>query len=772
MQSVEKSTRRQPATLTSVATSADSPSMSEVDEQELSIEEIVRVLKTYKWSILAVALIGATIGLLNALSSVPVYRAEAKMLVKVYQPNIGNVNQFESAPMQWLFYETQGDIIRSRIVAEKVVDLLDLLKVPQNPVSTTSKIKAPSWMISLGAMVSEFKREWLPDWQNWVSSGVRKTPPRQPSLEERRQSLINSVQAGIQVSGGKESEVLTVAYESSNPIYAAQIANAVAQAYGEFGLESRASNVQEATVWLGGRIEELQRKLSVSEQALREYKSKEGLVGSENRQTILSSRLISLSNELVQAASKRSNAEARYRQIQKLLKGKPDYKTLSTLLQSPLVGEAYRAKTAIDRRVNELSERYGSKHPKMVAALNEQRDTARRIRIEVDSAADNVRKDFELAAAQEKEVKNISQQQQVELRDVSGKLFGLDKLERDVESNRKLYDTFLDRFKEAQIANNYKVTNVSVIDPAQVPSTPVRPNKKRIATIAALLGLFVGVALAFLRNNFDRTFKNREDIERVLKLPVLGMLQKLHTGFMRKKGGTDRWLIHEPRSPFSEAISDIRTAILFSHIDEPPKTILVTSAVPAEGKTVLASNLALSFAQRGKTLFLEGDLRKGRFDGLFGLADHQGITDVVSGQCELSDALVQDSEVESLSILPGGTRPPNPLEIISSKRFAREFEILSKKFDYIIIDGPPLLLVSDSIVIGDMADAVILTVQADHINHALSRDAVKRLKAARIEPIGVVLQQVDVRKLQSYNGYKAGYGTYYGYYGSSKGSAT
>ncbi len=766
MQSAEQTTRPSPATLTTVAPQPESPASLDHDEQGVSLEELLGVLKSYKWSILGVALIGTIIGLMNALAAVPVYRAEAKLLIKVNQPNIGNVYQFESPPMQWLFYETQGDIIRSRVIAEKVVDLLNLQDTPLDPVPTTTQVMDPVWTVSIGDMVKEFKREWLPDWRQWFSTGVRKKS-RAPTSEERRQALITGIQRGIDVSGGKESEVLTVAYESTNRLQVARIANVVAQAYSEFGRESRASNVQEATVWLGGRIEDLRQKLTQSEQALRDYKSAEGLVGSENRQTILSSRLSSLSGELVSAAARRRNAESRYGQVQKLLKGKPDYKTLSTLLHSNLVVEAYRTNSAMDRRVNELAERYGRKHPKMVSALSEQRDTAKRLRMEVDSAVDNIRKEFELAVAQELGVKKLNDQQQIELSNISGKLFELDKLERDVESNRKLYETFLERFKEAQIANNYNATNVSVIEPAQIPGAPVRPNKKRIASIAALMGLFVGIALAFLRNHFDRTFKTREDIERILQLPVLGMLQKLRSGYFRKKLKVDRCVVSEPRVPFTEAVYDIRTAILFSHIDAPPKTILVTSAMPGEGKTVLASNLALSFGQRGKTLLLEGDLRKGRIDGLFGLNGVHGITDVVSGQCELTDALVQDPEVESLSILLGGTQPPNPLEIVSSQRFAIEFEKLAKMFEYIVIDGPPLLLVSDSIVLGNMVDAVVLTVQADHINHAMSRDAVKRLTAARISPVGVVLQQVDMSKMHSY---KAGYRTYYDYYGSKKGN--
>jgi capsular exopolysaccharide synthesis family protein len=207
-------------------------------------------------------------------------------------------------------------------------------------------------------------------------------------------------------------------------------------------------------------------------------------------------------------------------------------------------------------------------------------------------------------------------------------------------------------------------------------------------------------------------------------------------------------------------------------VDERPKVVLVTSAVPGEGKTALACNLALSFGQRGRTLLLEGDLRKGRLSKV--LHHHErmpGITDVVSGQCELKDVMCRFPDTESVYVLTHGTPPPNPLELLSSQRFSRCLDRLKASFEYIVIDGSPLLPVSDSVVLGDLADVVVLTVQSERTTHPMAKEAVKRLGAARIRPGGVVLQQVDFRRLRAYHGDHAGYGRYYaykGYYGESE----
>ena len=271
-----------------------------------------------------------------------------------------------------------------------------------------------------------------------------------------------------------------------------------------------------------------------------------------------------------------------------------------------------------------------------------------------------------------------------------------------------------------------------------------------------------------LRDHLDNTFKTKEDVEKNLELPVIGMLPRVNRG-VAGKFGVERHVLTEPRSPFAEAINDVRTAILFSQFDAATKVVLITSAVPDEGKTTLASNLALAFCGRGRTLLLDGDLRKARLQEVTNLSGKVGLTDMLSGQCTAENAIVPDPEAENLFLLMPGTLPPNPLEVVSSKRFSENLSRLRADFDYIIIDGTPLLPVSDSIVLAHLADATVLTVKSDDTSHDVALEALKRLRAARISTVGVVMQQVDMKKMRSYGRrYAASYSGYYGYQKSRK----
>jgi len=266
-----------------------------------------------------------------------------------------------------------------------------------------------------------------------------------------------------------------------------------------------------------------------------------------------------------------------------------------------------------------------------------------------------------------------------------------------------------------------------------------------------------------LRNHLDNTFKTKEEAENFLKLPVIGMLPRIRSNPL-KNNPFERLVLSEPRSPFAEAINDIRTAILFSRIDAAPKVVLITSAMPGEGKTTLASNLALAFARRGRTLFIDADLRKGRLEELSRLKNHPGLTDLLSGQCTSNEAIVADVEAENLFLLTAGTSPPNPLEVVSSKRFADNLASLRKDFEYIVVDGTPLLPVSDSIVLARIVDVTVMTVKSDDTTREVALEALKRLQGSRIRPSGVILQQVDMRKLRGYGRrYTASYSGYYGY---------
>jgi len=402
-----------------------------------------------------------------------------------------------------------------------------------------------------------------------------------------------------------------------------------------------------------------------------------------------------------------------------------------------LNAEVVRAQT----RYSELAKRYGEKHPKLIAAKSELEEARRRLREEQTSVVEARSDEFQLS-----------------------------KLEREVATNRELYNTFLTRFKETDITDDSNgISNVRIIDRAQVPGAPYKPNRQRMVMLWLLLGLAAGVALAFLREYLDNTFKHSEDAEEKLGLPVLGVVPLL------KKSGkqaqiAERFFIKESKSTFAESINHVRTGVLFSHVDDPPKTVLVTSAIQGEGKTTLSSNLALAFSQLGPTLLIDADLRKPRVASVTGVKHDVGLVEVVAGQRALKDSVSRDPDANNLYILKAGTIPPNPLELLSSDRFLRLLDEMKNRFEHIVLDSAPVLPVSDSVVVSRNVDAVIMVVQAGRTTHRMAADAVKRMRAAAVTPVGIVLSQVGGRRGSSYygQGYYGGYGNAYAYaYGDS-----
>jgi capsular exopolysaccharide synthesis family protein len=386
----------------------------------------------------------------------------------------------------------------------------------------------------------------------------------------------------------------------------------------------------------------------------------------------------------------------------------------------------------------------------------------------MQKAIDAVRKEVELATTQEGKIHDMISRQQTEMRGLSGKAFKMKQLEREVEANRRLYEIFLARFKEADVADDYDVPNARIIDRAMVPTTPFKPNRRRMVFLAVAAGLGLGCLVAFLRDSLGNTFQSKEDVEEKLNLPVIGVLPRIKEG-LSNKGLVERRVLAEPHSAFSEGVNDIRTAILFSHIDTASNVVLITSAVSGEGKTTLVSNLSLAFCRRGRTLLIDADLRKGRFQQIANLRDQPGLTDMVSGGCTPREAIVRDPEADNLFLLVSGIAPPNPLEVVSSKRFKEELAKLRDSFEYIVIDGTPLLPVSDSVILARLVDAVVLVIKTDDTNCGVTRDSLNRLQATGVTPIGVVLQQTDMRNMHRYGRrYTAAYGGYYSYSASTK----
>ncbi len=725
----------------------------EEDIGGLGLLDYWRILWRFKWSVISIVVICVGVGVLYGNSLQPIFQAETRILVEYDRPSIVDFRQFEAAPSHWLFYQTQMDIITSRAIAELTVDELGL----QRTLGTRLQ-QGASGVDYWQSFISEFL-DWLPpEWSSYIAAEPLASGPL------TREDVISMVQAGVSVDGGTETEVITIRYVDVTSRLAADIVNAVAQAYIRFGVSSRVESAKEANTWLEGRAEELRTKLEEAERRLREFQAREGLVDTQNREQLVSARIASLATERVRAQTRRSAAEERYNQIRRIAKDPDQYSKLTGLLNSDLVLEAHRERESMRLRVSKLAERYGEKHPKMIASRAEFQDAHNRWVAEVEKAVGNVRKEYQIARAQERDFVNAEEEEKKEMHELSGRVSDLSKLEREVEANRKLHAAVLDSLKEAGVAKKDDVSNVRILDVAMPPVIPFSPNKRRISTVAALFGLFFGIGLAMLRHHADNTFKSRNDIEQILHLPVLGMLESLRIPFRRNL--VERQVLTTPRSVFSEGVNDIRTALLLSRVEQTKHTVLVTSSVPGVGKTTFSANLALAFAQRGKTLLLDADLRKGRIAVVAGQTGAHGLTDLVLGDCDLESVIRVDPEVENLHVLSGGSGAPNPLEVLSSEPFRKIIAYLESAFEFVVIDAAPLLPVSDSIVVAPLATSVLFVVESEKTTHQMAIDALRRLASARVRPAGVVLQKVNIRRLSWHNSDYAG--LYKGYEGYAK----
>ncbi|MDQ6970764.1 MAG: polysaccharide biosynthesis tyrosine autokinase [Mariprofundus sp.] len=383
-----------------------------------------------------------------------------------------------------------------------------------------------------------------------------------------------------------------------------------------------------------------------------------------------------------------------------------------------------------------IQKRYGFKHPKYIQAKSE------------------------LAAAQQALASG-----KAEIRSISRKGVRLRELQRQVESDRQLYDIFLKRMKESSQAVDYKKANARILDAALVPKVPFKPNKQRFIILAFVGGLFLGLLLAFLTESLNKTIKSTEEVESKLGQSNLGMLPLMDMG---KKGSNAAFQILDAKQTgFSEAIRTIRTGLVLSNLDNPHKIILVTSSVPGEGKTTVSTNLAAAMAKMDKTLLIGADLRRPSLTRACGLPDGAiGLSQVVAGEASFKDC-IHLHEDTGLHILPGGMIPPNPLELLSSERFKKMLEVLEKSYDRIVIDSPPVQAVSDALVLSSYAKAVVYVVEADSTHEKVVRKGIQRLVEYNAPIAGIVLNKVDLKKAEKY-GYE--YGGYYDQYGYSAAS--
>lgn len=725
------------------------------DVEEISLLELWRIFRRNLRAIIGLAIVAGLIGSQYAFSITPLYRAEASLLVEPDTPKFVSIETLQNVSNASLFYKTQHEIIASRSIASSVVGNL---KLEQEPFFNSSLVEKNA---------SQDEESNLKNWLQWLPALWQQNDENQSSVDgdnesrskaDARINAIGYIQGNIEVKGVESSQVINVSLESPDPVLSARIVNAIAEAYIKKGLDAQLELNKKAVVWLTDQLTDLRVKLEKSERALRSFKEKEKLIDIASLKSITSGKIGGITEALIKAKANRAEAEIQYKQINRAKRFGRSFESLQAVLNSALVQRLKEQQIKLNRTMTELSERYGEKHPKIIAAKSDLSEAQQRLDQEINKVVEGITRDYEVALSNERELELLSEQLQKEVRGHQSKEFELEKLENDVEKNRQLYDVFLTRFKETSQAGDNKLTNIRIMDPALPPRSPSKPNKKRIIVLFIVLGALIGVGLAFLREFLKNTFMVPEDVEKTLGLPVLGIIPLIE----EKDDPTppERHSYLNSGSPFIEPLNSIRVSITYANIDDPPKVIMLTSSVADEGKTTLSSNLALTYSRIGRTLLIDGDFRKQQHTRkVLERRKAKGIAELATGKINFNEAIFQDSEVDNLYYMGRGTGLPKPLELLSSKRFTALMTTLREKFDYIIIDSAPLLPVSDSLVLGNLVDEVILIIKADDTSHTMAKESLKRLSAAKIQPLGVVLQQVDIKKLHHYdsNYYHYGY---------------
>ncbi|HSN20336.1 MAG TPA: polysaccharide biosynthesis tyrosine autokinase, partial [Usitatibacter sp.] len=559
----------------------------------------------------------------------------------------------------------------------------------------------------------------------------------------------------------------------------AAVPNALADAYIESDLEARMAMTQKASEWLRDRMGELRTRLDASEKALQDFRDREHIVEVKGVAMSGASRqLEELTRALVEARQRRAEAESAYALVQQIRSGRAQlsYDSIPAVLRNPLVQRMKEVEADAERVVGESAKRYGPEHPKMIKAKAELEAARENTRRQVEAVVAGLYRDFEVARANEAAVERALSQSKADIQSLNRKDFKLGVLEREVQQNRNLYDMFVNRLKETSAAGDMQSTIARVVDPATVPAAPYAPNRPRAVALAAAITLVLAAMLALLLDRLSNTLNSTGDVETRLGVPALGVLQKIRA--LAKKGfASELAFFNDAQSTFAEAVRTVRTSVLMSALDEPHKLVVVTSSVPEEGKTTLSFNLACALGQVKKVLLVDGDLRRPKIGRLVGReSGHPGLADLVAGQAQAAQCIFFH-EKAGVHILPAGTVPPNPLELLSSKRFADVVAKLKEAFDIIVLDSAPLQLVSDAQVLSQYASSVIYVVKADATPYQVAQNGLRRLRRVNAPILGVVLNQLDLEKAEKYYGEYSGYRSYKGYrknrdgYGKAYGQA-
>ena len=783
---------------------------------QIDLQHYLRILRKHKWPITLFTAALTGLAAYYAYTATPVYSATSTLLIEQQKTTgIEGIQElFDNNAENADYYQTQYELLKSRALATKVLDSLELWdnplfsqaareaqlksKAAQENLMASDEAVAELGMldkiksaIGLGASSTDSTLE-----SSESSMEVAEEQNSEMQLEEgtaaatddsimlngavrsesERQRIISSFMQGLTIAPIRRTKLVHIGYVSTDRDLTAAVANAYAEQYIESYLDAKMEMTTKATSWLTERLSTLKVTLDDSKTKLIDYKEANGLVdvnGSVGR--LNEQELLMLTTELAQARTELSSASDVFRQVRSLRSSPELLETVPAMQLDPLVQRVKIEQGQAQRQLDELLNRYGSRHPRVVDARSQLSTLNATLEGHLRRVAATIEKDYQLVRQNVATIQAKLAQGKQEIQAIGTKKYELDAIEREVSTNQELYDTFFNRMSEARSADGLETANARLSDPAIIPNGPFKPKKQLIIALAALASLLLSMLMAFLYEQMDDTIKSTNDVEGKLGVRLLGIFPLIKGGMF--KGTRTLPLnpveINDPKGTFAESVNTVRTALCMEDGDTPQKVIMVTSSVPGEGKSTVSINLAYSLGQLERVLLIDCDMRRPTVAKAAGYDKNvAGLSSLITGAATARDCIKRGVFDNSVDILPSGPIPDQPLELLSSKRFEKILEQLGQHYDRIILDCAPTQAVSDALVLSKMSDAVVYAVKSHDTSMELVKRGLLRLSQVKAKLAGILITQVDIDRITSYGGdyYYQGYYDYYGY--TEKGEKT
>jgi len=693
------------------------------------------ILRKRKWVAIATLVIVTVLATIVSLRTTPVYDASAK--IEINRPNSDVLLGFKDVGAgltpdyfdDQLELPTQVHILQSSKIASQVIRALNL---------SSSTL---------------------------VQSGKPTVAPSPDPATETAQ--IDRFLGTLHVTPVPDTRLVEIRYSSPNPQLAATVVNTLVQTFIEENIKSKFDSTMQASEWLSKQLFDLQLKVETSQEKILRYEKDNGMLGVDEKQNIITAKLDELNKELTVAESDRIQKQSQYEQTLS-----ENAELLENADKDSLIGKLRSEEADLKMQYAQLTSQFDESYPKVIELKGQLQQLEKNIHAEVTKMSARAETQYQAAMHHEKLLRVAFEAQKEEANKLNEKAVDYNLLKRDYETNRKLYEELLEKLKQAGVSAGLKSSNIRIVDAARVPTSPSSPNIPRNIELSLLLGTLGGIGLTFVLEALDTTVRTPEQVEVVSALPSLGIIplsvsvnvngvRPFLTG-RQTSFGMELISHKRPQSQIAESFRSLRTSILLSgSVESRPRVLLITSALPKEGKSSTSVNLAIVLAQKGsRVLLVDGDMRRPTLHRVLGVPRDVGLSSLLDGTAVEEKAILLAPNFPNLFVLPAGPSPSNPVELLDSDLLRKLLKQWRSQYDYVIIDSPPTLSVTDAVVISPEADAVVMVVRSGET----TKDAVRRTRDtlyqvnARI--LGIVMNAVDLRSPD----------LYYYYYYSKRGN--